>query len=87
MELRDADGTSHHVRICSKDHKEGGPSPIAVTQEHALFLINGGYGYTRTNEEVGLAVLALGKVMSRNESNIGRVATETIREHGLTRAV
>lgn len=87
VQLQGSDGAAYQVSIFARDEGREGPSPIARTARHELYLINGGNGCTRTNENVGLAVMALGNVLSEGENRADSVATMTIREHWSTRAV
>ena len=69
LTLRDRSGKEFMVDVARRGSSTGGHKPIFSTSQYNLFLRNGAKGHTRTAENQGLAVMALGDVIRFNEKN------------------
>ena len=75
-----SEGGRFRAELCRRDDEVGAPDPIARTRRYDLFLVNGGNGRTRTDEQAGRAVLALAEAVERNEMSREALPLWTMRE-------
>jgi len=67
--VRGDEGPAFDVEILARD-PSAVARPIAETDRHAFFVVNGGNGWTRTHEEQGIAAMALAEIVRRNEGDV-----------------
>jgi len=60
-------GEPFTLEILARDRSPLAPRPPAETAFHAVFISNGGDGWSATQEEQGLAAMALAQVIAQNE--------------------
>lgn len=80
VKITDARGRNWSAEICRRSADDANVRPLALTDRYALFLRNGGSGSDRTDEEIGVAVLALRDYVGRNEGSIGALALPSRKE-------
>jgi hypothetical protein len=90
VKVRADDGHMFDVEILARDHAALA-RPLAETERHAFFVLNGGDGWTATHEEQGLAAMTIAEIVRRNErtTRLSGFLThgERIRDHGDTMLV
>lgn len=65
-----ADEHEFVLEILARDTSALAQRPPAETERYAVFVSNGGNGWTPTNEEPGLAAMALAEIIKRNEQSV-----------------
>ena len=67
IKARTDHGETFTLEILARDPGALAQKPPATTARHAIFLPNGGNGWSPTHEEHGLAAMALAQVIAKNE--------------------
>ncbi|MFW5740114.1 MAG: hypothetical protein ACOC1F_07090 [Myxococcota bacterium] len=84
VELRGPAGDAFHIDICARDTTLGSPSAPASTDRCELFVANEGSGHDPTQEQQGLAAMALAEIVRTHEHQLDLSGLLTLRER-LTR--
>jgi hypothetical protein len=64
------DGTRFRLEVLARDPSPVAAKPPGTTERLAIFVRNGGDGATPTNEEAGIAAMALADLMRGNEAMV-----------------
>jgi hypothetical protein len=78
--LSDPRGQHFQLDLCARDASAFARRGPAVTEHFEIFLANRGDGSTDTNEDHGLAAMALGEVIRANEAHADLSAFLTLAE-------
>lgn len=70
VKVATADQHMFDIELLARDTTAHAQRPPAETQRHAVFVVNGGDGWTPTHEEAGLAAMTLAQVIERNEGTV-----------------
>lgn len=70
LTLAGDDGRAFRLEILARDPSPLAPRPPALTERFAVHVCNGGDGWLPTEEEQGLAAMALAPVLAANERAI-----------------
>jgi hypothetical protein len=79
VQLSGVDEEKFHIDICARDDVPGAPVPPARTDLCDLFVANEGAGSDPTNEDQGLAAMALAEVIRSHEHRIDLRGLLTLR--------
>jgi len=86
VKVRTDDGHTFDLDVLARDTSAMAQRPPAETERHAIFVVNGGDGWSPTQEEQGLAAMALAEVIAKNERDVRLAGFLThaarIRQHG-----
>lgn len=66
--VKDAEGHLFRLEILARDPSPIGARPPAETEHFAVFVENGGDGWSPTIEEQGIAAMAVAQLIRRNEA-------------------
>ena len=67
IKVRSDEGNTFDLDLLARDRSPLAQRPPAETARHAIFVVNGGHGWAPTQEEQGLAAMALAQVVAKNE--------------------
>lgn len=81
VKLDKPNGDGFSVRICRRDCAPSAPAPIARSALYDFFLPNGGKGQKPTDEQEGLAAMAIAAMAQRNEANRPVLPLLTLRQY------
>jgi hypothetical protein len=70
VKVRTDDGHTFDLELLARDHALLAQRPPAETERHAVFVVNGGDGWSPTHEEQGLAAMTLAQIVARNEQEV-----------------
>jgi hypothetical protein len=70
VKVKTADEHVFDIEVLARDAASHAQRPPAETERHAVFVVNGGDGWTPTHEEAGLAAMTLAQVIERNEGTV-----------------
>ncbi len=68
------DGAAFQLEILARDASPLAPRAPGETSRFAVYVRNGGDGFAPTNEEQGLAAMALAAIVKRNEASVSEGA-------------
>ena len=68
--VSDADRRAFQLEIMARDASPLAPRAPGETSRFAIYVRNGGDGFAPTNEEQGLAAMALAEIVKRNEAGV-----------------
>ena len=80
VDLSDRRGERFHIDICLRDDSAGAAVPPARTDRCDLFVANEGAGSDPTDEEFGLAAMALAELVRAHEHRMDLGGLLTLRE-------
>ena len=81
VKLADKKGRSWDVEICRRASDDGNLRPLIVSREYNVFLRNNGSGSTRTDEQVGRAVITIGSRVRANEKSVPLLRLTSRKQH------
>jgi hypothetical protein len=86
VKIRSDEQHTFDLEILARDTSALAQKPPAETEKFAVFVVNGGDGWSPTREEQGLAAMTLAKIVEKNEHAVelhGLLThAERLRHHG-----
>ena len=70
VKIRSDEQHTFDLEIMARDTSALAQKPPAQTGKFAIFVVNGGDGWSPTREEQGLAAMTLAKIVEKNESAV-----------------
>lgn len=67
VKIRSDEQHTFNLEIMARDNSALAQKPPAQTAKFAIFVVNGGDGWSPTREEQGLAAMTLAKIVEKNE--------------------
>lgn len=70
VKIRSDEQHTFDLEILARDTSALAQKPPAQTEKFAIFVVNGGDGWSPTREEQGLAAMTLAKIVEKNEAAV-----------------
>jgi hypothetical protein len=70
VKIRSDEQHTFDLEIMARDTSVVAQKPPAQTEKFAIFVVNGGDGWSPTREEQGLAAMTLAKIVEKNEATV-----------------